>query len=805
MLQDLRFALRQLFRRPGFSAIAIVTLALGIGATTAIFSVVDHLMLRDLPFPNWDRIVTIWQDNRRDQKPRDDVAPGNYLDWKERNRVFEVMGAAEPYSMDLTGEGHRPEVIISSLVTEGFFAALGVQPLIGRLLREGDFRAGGGKVAVIGHGLWQRRFGGDPAIVGRALTLDGEPHVVVGVLPADFDLGLMSSVRDRELWVPRLLQGWERTARSSAWWAVVGRLKPEVSLPQAQADMDRVAANLAEEFPATNESVGVTLVPLREYLTGAARPALLILLGAVGLVLLIACTNVAHLQLARGTERVTELAVRSALGGERRRLLRQLLTESLVLSAIGAASGLALAYWGVDIVKALSPGDIARMETVAVDLRILAFTIALAVFSAVVFGLAPAVQFSNPRLQEVLKEGRVVGGRHRARLRSGLIMAETALALVLLIGAGLLLRSFIAVLEVDPGFRTENVLALQVFYYEHGHTAQDRVDFFREVLERLEASPGVRSAGAVSAAPFLTANIDIRTTFTKTDEPAARESEGPLIYISHATPGYFETMGIPLLRGRAFTAFDRSDAPPVAVINETLRRRYWPNQDPLGKSMLIANRGQQPVEIVGVVGDVRHTGLDTDPRPEVFVPHAQTGMGSMTLFVRTSGPPTAALDDLQQVVWDLAPLQTFYQVGTVKQLIATTLAGRRFTLVLLNVFAAIALIMAAVGLYGVMSVAVTQRTHEVGIRMALGADRRSVMRMVLGEALKVTAVGVVVGLTVAAFGTQVMTSLLFGIPPRDTVAFALAVGVLVTGALVASYLPAHRATRVDPMDALRYE
>lgn len=805
MLQDLRFAFRQLVRRPVVGVIAVGTLALGIGATTAIFSVVDHLILRDLPYPEADRIVTVWQHNRAERNRRDDVAPGNYLEWVERNRVFTALGAAEPYSMDLTGPDLRPEVIFSSLVTEGFFEALGLQPLYGRLLQPQDFREGAGKVAVIGYGLWQRRFGGDPDLVGRSISLDGEPYVIVGILPATFDLGLMYSVRERELWAPRLLQGWERNARSSSWWAVIGRLAPGVSLAHAQADMDRVAANLAAEYPATNDGIGVTIVPFHEHLVGAARPALLVLLGSVGLVLLIACANVALLQLARGTERVGEFALRAALGGERGRLMRQMLSESVVLACIGAVGGIAISFWGVDLVKVLSPGTIPRMDTVAVDLRVLGFAGAIAALCAVVSGLAPALQLSKPQLHAVLKEGRLSGGRSRTRLRSGLIVAETALALTLLIGATLLLRSFVALLAVHPGFRTEDVVALQVFYYEEGHTRQDRVEFFRAVLERFDALPGVRSSGAVSAAPFLAANIDIRTTFTVVDEPAPRPGEEPQAYVSHATPDYFTTLGIPLLRGRVFTEFDRIGASPVALINETLRRRYWPAADPLGKRIVVANYSKDPVEIIGVVGDVRHTGLDADPRPELFAPHAQTGMGSMTFFVRTAGDPGTLLEELKQIVWDLAPLQTFYQTGTVKKLISTSLASRRFTAVLLNIFAAIALVMAAVGIYGVTSFSVTQRTHEVGIRMSLGADRNAVARLVIGDGLKLTSVGLAVGLAIAAFGTQLMSSLLFNVPPRDVFAFSIALVVLLTGSLIALYLPARRATRVDPMEALRQE
>ena len=803
LIQDIRHAVRQLVAHPGFTVVAVLTLALGIGVTTAIFSVVDHLMLRELPYPESDRIVTVWQDNRREGIPRGDVAPGNYLDWRERSHVFETLGAAEPYSMDLTGQG-RPENIFSALVTEGFFEALGVRPQLGRLLQPEDFRQGAGRVVVLSHGLWQRRFGGDGSIVGRTLVLDGAPFVAVGVLPADFDLGLMSRAQKRELWAPRVLRGWERTERSSAWWVVIGRLKPGVSLEQGRADVDRVAAGLAAEYPATNQGIGIRLVPLREHLVGAARPTLLMLLGAVGLVLLIACANVAHLQLARGTERAGEYAIRAALGANRRRLLRQLLIDSLLLSALGAAGGVLVAFWGVDVVKALSPGEIPRFEMVAVDLRVLSFVLVVAVVSAVLAGLAPSLHFSNPDLQRTLKEGRSGGSRARHRLRAGLVVTQTAFAVTLLIGAGLLLRSFATLLAVDPGFRRDHLLALQVFYYNDGDSTVDRVRFFDQTVREIEALPGVRSAGAVMAAPFLAANLDIRKTFTVVGQPVPRAGEEPQLYLTSATPKYFETVGVRVLAGRGFTEYDRAGAPPVAVINETMRRRYWPGQDPIGTKVLIEET-TTPVEIVGVVSDVRHTGLESDPRPELFHPHAQSGSGSMTYFVRTEGDVGATIASVQDVIWRAAPLQTFYQTGTVKQLLWSSLAGRRFTLVLLAVFAALALLLAAVGIYGVMSFSVRQRTHELGIRIALGAGRDAVVRLVMREGLTMTMAGIAVGGLATLLATPLFAGLLYRVPPRDAVAFGLGIVVLALAASLASYLPARQATRVDPLVALRNE
>ncbi len=805
MLTDLRQTIRSLRHRPGFTSVAVVTLALGIGGTTAIFSVVDTLMLRELPYPDADRIVTIWQDNTKDGIPRDDVSPANFLDWQERSRAFDVLAAAEPYSMDLTGDG-PPEQSYAVLVTEGFFDALGIRPHLGRLLLPEDFRQtggdGAGKVVVLTHGVWQRRFGGDPEIIGRSLTLDGEPRVVVGVLPAEFALGILTTAGDRDVWAPRLMEGWEQGSRSSAWWNVVARLRPGVSLERAEEDMDRVAAELAREYPATNAGIGATIVPLHDHLVGSARTALLVLLTAVFAVLMIACVNVANLLLARGAEREGELAVRSAMGAERGRLVRQLLGESVVLAGFGAGAGILLAFWGIDVVKRLAPGTIPRLETVVVDLRVLGFTLGLTVVTALAFGLVPALQFSRPNLRGALTETRTTAGRERRRLRGAFVVAETALALTLLIGATLLIRSFVTLTSVDPGFVKDNLLALQVFYYNDGDTRADRIQFFDESLRRIEALPGVQSAGAVSAAPFLEANIDIRRSIVIDGAPEPRAGEEPQVYLTVATAGYFGTVGVPLLRGRLFTERDDLNGPPVALINDEMRRRHWPNEDPVGRTFRFDSTA---IEVVGVVGNVRHEGFDSEPRPEVFVAQAQTGFGSMTYFVRTAALPGPMIETIKQEIWALAPLQTFYRTATVDELVSKTLAPRRFILVLLGTFAAMALVMAAVGIYGVMSFAVSRRTHEVGIRMALGADHGSVVRMIVGQGMRLTAGGVAVGLVAAFAGTRFITSLLFEIPPRDTLAFSLGVVVLAGAALLASYVPARRATLVDPMEALRSE
>ena len=802
-VKDLRFAFRQLQKNLGSTALAVGTLALGIGATTAIVSVVDTLMLRELPYPEADRVVTIWQNNTRDGIERDDVAPGNYFDWKERNETFEAMGAADPYSMDLIGDG-PPQVLVSAQVTDGFLQALGVRPIHGRLFEPEEFQQGAGRVVVISYGLWKRRFGGDPDLLGTSLNLDGTPHEVVGILPAFFELGILRRSREREAWRPLQLQGWERQTRGSAWWNVIARVKAGVTLDQARADMQRVSANLATEYPNTNTGIGTTIVPLHEHLVGSARPALLTLLGAAVLVLLIGCANVANLLIARGADREGEFAVRTALGARRGRMIRQLLTESVMLGLASGAAGVVLAFWGVDLIKALSPGDIVRMDQVVLDLRLLAFAFGLTLLTAIVFGLVPAIYYSRPDVGGSLKESRSSTGPLRQRLRQTLIAAETALALTLLVGAGLLLRSFTTVLDVDPGFEEGNLLALQIFAYWDDQTAEERALFFEESIDRIEALPEVVSAGAVEAAPFLASDMAIRINFTIEGEPVPNPDEQPQTYISAVTPGYFATMGIPLRAGQYLTERDRAGEPLAGVINESMAARFWPDVDPVGRFIRFVTV-DTVVQIVGVVGNVLHGSLEHDPRPELFMSHSQRNTGSMTYFVRSSTDPVGLVATIQEEIWSMQPLQSFYQVGTVDDLISGTLAGRRFSMVLLISFAVIALVMAAVGLYGVIAFSVSRRTREVGIRMALGAAHGDVLSLVVREAVLVVTVGAVIGLMGAAAVSRVLASQLFGIAQRDAFTYIGAALVLLGVAAAACYLPARRATRVDPMAALRYE
>ncbi len=814
LLHDLRYAVRQLRARPGFTVVAVLTLALGIGPTTAIFSVIDTLMLRPLPYPDADRIVTLWQNNTREGAPRDEVAPGNFFDWRERATTFTQMAAADPYAYSLITPDGRPETVFATQVTEGFFDILGLQPHRGRLFAAEHHRPRAGKFAVITYGFWQGRFGGNSAIIGSAISLDGEPFVVLGVLPREFEVGLLRDVPgERTVWVARPDELWgdEHRERGSGWWNVIARLKPGVSLDQARADMERVARGLAVEYPATNTGIGTTLAPLRDHLVSGARTALLVLLGAVGLVLLMACANVANLLLARGTEREREFAVRSAMGAERGRLVRQLLTESAVLGLLGGVLGVAIAFWGVDLIKALSPGDVPRIDAVTVDARVLGFALAVSLVTALAFGVAPAARGSRPDVQGGLTGARATAGPARLRLRAGLIVGEIALALTLLVGAGLLLRSFAAILEVDPGFQKENVLALQVFAWDRRPSVEERVRFFEQTEERIRSLPGVVSVGAVTAGPFTAADIAMRRRLIVEGRPTTPPGEEPQVFVNHVTPGYFRTLGIPVLRGRAFEPSDREGTPYVAVINESARRRYWASEDPIGSRIRV---GDNPTrvrdnptdrEIVGVVGDARLRSLEGEPRPEIYLAQRQTGWGAMTYYVHGRGDPAATLEAAKREIWALDPLQDFYQTATLEGLISSTLAPRRFSLVLLGAFAVMALVLAAVGIYGVISFVVTRRAHELGIRMALGAEPGGIVALVVGHGARLALTGLVLGLAGALAASRALSSMLFGVTAGDGATFGGAAAALLTVALVASYLPARRAARVDPMVALRTE
>jgi putative ABC transport system permease protein len=803
IIQDLKYGFRSLSKSLGFTSAAVLALALGVGANTAIFSVINGVLLRPLPYPQPESVVSVFQHDTKTGVERSPVSLANFLDYRERAQSFSGMAALRPYGFDSTGEG-EPETFHSWLVTEDFFDVMGVAALHGRVPAREEFRAGHEAVVVLSHGLWRRRFGGDPSVVGRKLTLDGNPYTVVGVMPPEFHL-----MEKRGMVAPFVFGEADARRRGASFLTVVGRLKPNVSVGAARGELKGIAERLAQEHPQTNREMGATVVGLSEQMLGGVRPMLLVLLGAVGLVLLIACANVASLLLARGAERGRELAIRAALGAGRARLARQLLTESVIIASLGGALGVLLAWWGIDMILALSPGNLPRAEHVSLSLPVLGFATALSLATALVFGLIPSLQFSKPDLNEALREGgrTASAGAGRHRLRRGLVVAEIALALVLLVGAGLLVRSFARLLRVDPGFSPENTLALQVHVYDQYPKAEQQAAFFEEVLGRVSALLGVRAAGGSSAPPFVgEGSIEIESDFTVEGRPAPQPGQEPSAQHTIVTSDYFRAAGVPLRRGRQFEKADDADSVPVVIVNETFARRYFPGEDAVGKRIVV-KRLTEPVarEIVGVVGDVRHTGLDGEPTPELFMHTLQVPFGSMTFVVRTEGPPLALLPAVKREVWSVNRGLPFYSVATMEQLVADTLKGRRFSLALLGTFAVLALALAAVGIYGLISFSTSRRAHEIGVRMALGAQAGDILKMIVGEGLLLGLAGVALGAAGAFALTRFMAGLLFGVTPADPPTYAAVAALLLLIALLASYIPARRATKVDPMAALRYE
>ena len=809
-LLDVRYGLRLLRRSPGFAAAAALTLTLAIGATTTIFSIVDAVLIQPPPFPDPERLVTLWQtDPENDDRPAA-VAPANFLDWRDRARSFTHVAAMDPWSFDFTGAG-EPEVLYGSLVTEGFFEALGSGAAYGRTFLEEEYDAGS-QVVVLTDGLWRRRFGGEADILGRSLVLGGEPYTVVGVLTPDFEVGLERGRTDRDFFAPRAIAGWETLRRSGGWWFVIARIRPDVPLAEAQAEMDALAGRLALDHPRTNTGVGASVIPLQARQVETVRPTLLLLWGAVVFVLLIACVNVANLMLARATQREQEFAIRAAVGGGPARLLRQLLTESVVIATLGGVGGLVVTAAAIESIPALMPADVPGLARIAVNGRLLGFSMGLVVATALLFGFAPARQVLRRNASDVLASGRRVGFvRAQQRLRRALVATEVALALVLLFGAGLLVQSFARLVNVDLGFAPQNAVALQVFV-DSGTAPGARVSFYRETLRDIRALPGVVAAGAVSSFPLGLADLTMVRPLTLHDRPPPAPGEELSAVVSLATPGYIEAMQLPLTNGRWFDERDDAAAPQVAVINEVLARRHWPETDPLARRLTVEVSGRAfEAEIVGVVGAARARGFDSLPRPEVFVPHAQGGDdgitydGGMTYVVRTAGNPAAGITAIQDAVWAADPLQTFYSIATVDQLLSDTLAARRFTTALLTLFGLAALALAGVGIYGVIAVATGQRTPEIGLRLALGAQPRDMVRMVVGGAVGLAGAGVAAGLLATLVASRALVSLLFEISPTDLTTLGGVSFVLLLVAAAAAYVPARRAARVDPLAALRIE
>jgi putative ABC transport system permease protein len=798
--QDLSLGARVLLKRPGFTLVAALTLALGIGATTAMFSVINGVLLRRLPYGDEERVVVLWQNNLKNGVEREETSPANFFDWRDRAQSLDIVSAAEPFAFNLSGTG-EPETFRSWIVTAGFFDALNVSPLYGRTFLPEEYEPGKGQVIVIGYGLWQRRFGGDPNLVGRQLTLNGQPHTVVGILPPAFQYP-----PGRELWAPRQPRNNDRQVRGASFIRVVGRLKPGRSVAEAQAEMNNIASQLAGEYPQTNAGAGVVVAPLREAVVGQARRGLLVLFVAVGLVLLIACANVASLWLSRMTERSRELAIRAALGAGRGRLLRQLLSESALLALIGGAGGALLAYWLVDAIVAFGPRDLPRLNQIELNPTALGFAVAVSLLTALIFGLTPAMQMSRTDLHESLRaEGRTMtGGRPQQRLRNLLVVSEIALALALLVGAGLLTRSFIELLRVDPGFATERALALETMIGRN-RNAEQRIALVEQTLPRVQSLPGVQAVGITSALPFHDNQV-LMPASVKIEGRASAPGQEPTAYVINVTPEYLRALGVPLLRGRDLNQFDKADATPVALVNNSMAARHWPMEDPVGKKITFAVSGRAVTcEIVGVVGDVRPNGLDSAPRLEIYLPYAQSPASLVTWVARTTGDPLKELGAIKEKIREGNPAQTFLSIATMDQLVDRTISQRRFNLMLLGSFAALALILAAVGLYGLISYTTARRTQEIGVRMALGAQTGDVLKLVIGQGIKLALIGVLIGMGGALAVTRLMRSLLFGVSAFDPLTFVVVAVSLTLVALAACWLPAWRATKVDPLTALRTE
>jgi len=803
LLQDVRYGARMLVKHPSFTFVAVLVLALGIGANTAIFSVVNGVLLRPLPYPEPERLVRLYEKETDAATPSErlEVAPANFLDWRRQSRTLAEVAAWGEEEQALAGQ-EQAEPVKAAFVSANFFAALGVQPLHGRVFTSEEDQPGRDEVALLGYGLWQRRFGGDPQLIGQRVQLDGEYYTVVGVMPAGFQYP-----RAAEIWTPLALNPNQTQTREAHFLQVIARRRPEASPAQVRAEMETIAAGLEQQYPATNKNWRVNVVPLLEDEVGAVSRALLVLLGAVGLVLLIACVNVASLLIARAATRQTEMTIRAALGASRWRIVRQLLTESALLALLGGGGGLLLALWGTDALLALSPAEIPRVQQSSIDGRVLTFALAVTLVTGLLCGLIPALQAARFDLQEALKEGgrRASGSATRARIFGALVVAEMALALVVLAGAGLLARSFLRLRGVETGIETANVLTVEINLPSARYGGEDwkaqRLNFYGPVLERIKALPGVVAAGAIDSLPL---SGDQRGwTFRKEGQTLA-PAERPVAGFQVATTDYFRAMGIGLRRGRAFTAADADGAPPVMIINESFARRFYPNEDPLGQRIIIRNQ-PQACEIVGIVNDVRHFGPDQAAAPEMYVPYHQFVIGAVPLVVRTELEPQALIGAVTREIHAVDGEVAIGKVRTMTQMMSAALAERRFALLLLGIFASVALALAAVGLYGVMAYAVAARTHEFGIRMALGAQTRDVMQLVFKQGVALALAGVFGGLVASIALTRLMKSLLFGVSATDPLTFAGVALLLVAVALLACYIPARRATKVDPMVALRYE
>ena len=819
LLQDLRYAMRMLAKSPGFALVAVLTLALGIGANTAVFTIVNAVLLRPLPYRQPQQLVKIWGQYAKQGIPQNWISEPEWWDMRAELRSFDAMAAFSTGSgANLTRQGSEPLRVITSQASADLFPLLGVQALQGRVFTADEDQPGHDHVAVLDNGFWQSQMAADRGVVGKTIELNGESYTVIGVLPKGFNFG-----GETHLWTPLALDRAKPNDRGSHYLEVVARLKTGVTAAQASAELDGFVKRMSARFPDNyreSSGFGMFIRPLQTEITGDVKPGLLVVFAAVGFVLLIACINLANLLLARASSRGREMAVRAALGAGRVRLVRQLVTESVVMAVIGGGLGILIATWATEVLRRMAGTTLPSTATVRVDSQVLLFAVGISVLTGILFGLAPALQMSSPRIYESLKDaarGTSASGGHK--LRHGLVVAEISMALVLLVAAGLMVRSLQRLLQVSPGFQTEHLLSVRTSLPQTQYKdAAAATAFYRQLTERVRTLPGVKQGGAVTILPMSGVHSSGSTFVDQTSVPGLqvfRPFQKPFIEADQrsVTAGYFETMEIPLVRGRLFAASDDANAPLVMIVDEEFAKRFWPDRDPIGQRIATGAipKSNPPVPqwrtVVGVVGHIKNDSLDQQGREQVYRPAAQTNFPLRTMYtaVRASGDPSTLASAMQREIHALDPSLPVYEIKTMDELLGASMAQRRFNMVLLVAFGALALTLAAIGTYGVMSYSVSQRTQEIGIRMALGASRSDVLKMVVGTAMRLAAAGVVIGLVAALAATRLMSSLLFGVRSSDPLTFAAVAVVLIGTALVATYLPARRATRVDPMVALRYE
>jgi putative ABC transport system permease protein len=801
---DLRHGFRQWRQQFGFVVTAIGILALSMAASVTAFSVVSQVLLRPLPYPDPERIVTVWE-RLPGTAGRNDVAPGNFLDWRARATSFTVLAGVEPYTFDYVG-GDRPVVLKSVQVTEGFFDVFGITPVAGRFFLPEEHKQGNNKVLVLSERFWRRQFNGDPAIVGKPIALGDGPFIVAGVAPADFQPNFLEDVpAETDVYAAKAIEDYEPRIRAGGYWNVVGRLRTDVALAHAQAEMEAIAKTIEQENPRTNRDSRAEVITLREHLVGDVRPAVRLFGIAVVAVLLIACVNITNLLLARAGTRQQELAVRTALGASRARLVGQLLIETLMLAAAASVLALVLAHAAMRGLALWGPRDVMWLDSLYVDGLAVGFAVALACLVTMAAGLVPAVRLSGLGLQAP-GHRTMTGDRAQRHLRSALVVAEVALALMLVAGTGLLLRSFVNLINVEPGFRKEGVMVMQMFSWDRNNGPAALRTFHQRITANISALPGVESVGSVRAMPFIESNVDIVSAVRLVDQPAPPPGEDARSSINVVTPEYLSVMGVRLIEGRLLDGRDGADAPRSVVVTEAFASRYLRGVTPVGQRVEFRNGGKPSQwQIVGVVSSVRHTRLDEAPRAEILVPFDQAPHGSFTLVARTSVDPASLVESAKQAVWAVDPLQTFHRTATLDELVDRTLVTRRFALIVLTGFAAVALLLAAAGLYGVLSTIASQYRREIGVRMALGAAWLDILQLVVRRGLLVSAVGVAAGLAGVLGGARLLRGFLFSVTPTDPMAIGGAAVLMLAIAAVACYIPARRAAGEDPVQALRVE